>query len=213
MKHSIGKFNASCGGLQWKVLFWSLCHNSDNPNFPKSASMVDFHPGVISKLSTSGKPFDLSVVHFIPCIGMLLVRLFEIVRVRLLRLHLQTLFFSVTTGLFSLFKVSTETLRLVDECFTKKTVDSVVVVGILRVRSCPLLFGINCFSILVSPWCKNGSLVKKRFCRNNSFCEPLFEAFSLIFLDVEFPFVLNLLADFLLRYQATACYVRKTIRF
>ena len=37
--------------------------------------------------------------------------------------------------------------------------------------------------------------------------------FSLIFLDVELPFFLNLLADFLLRYQATACYVRKTIRF
>ena len=162
MKHSIGKFNASCGGFQWKVLFWSLYHNSDNLNFPKSASMVDFHPGVISKLSTSGKPFDLSVVHFIPCIGILLVRLFEIVRVRLLRLHLQTLF-SVTTGLFSLFKVSTETLRLVDECFTKKTVDSVVVVGILRVRSCPLLFGINCFSILVSPWCKKWKFGQETF--------------------------------------------------
>ena len=152
MKHSIGKFNTAAEDPTEKSFFWSLY--SDNPNFPKSASMVDFHPGVNSKLSTSGKPFDLSVVHFIPCIGILLVRLFEIVRVRLLRLHLQTLFFSVTTGLFSLFKVSTETLRLVDECFTKKTVDSVVVVGILRVRSCPLLFGINCFSILVSPWCK-----------------------------------------------------------
>ena len=102
MKHSIGKFNASCGGFQWKVLFWSLYHNSDNPNFPKSASMVDCHPGVISKLSTSGKPFDLSVVHFIPCIGILLVRLFEIVRVRLLRLHLQTLFFRNDRLVFSL---------------------------------------------------------------------------------------------------------------
>ena len=154
MKHSIGKLNASCGGFQWKVFCFGPCSIIRTIRiFQKVlAWLISIQVSILrfqllanhsiwvlytSFLASESYLFDFSKLCVLDCF----VSIFK-------------LFFYVTTGLFPLFKVSTETLRLVEECFTKKTVDSVVFVGILIVRSCPFLFGIYCFSIQVSPWCK-----------------------------------------------------------
>ena len=154
MKHSIGKFNASCGGFDWKVFCCGPCIIIRTIRIFKKvlAWLISIQVSILSFQLLANLSIYLLYTSFLASE----FYLFEFSKMGVLDCFVSIfkLIISVTTGLFSLFKVSTETLRLVEECFTRKTVDSVVFVGILLVRSCPLLFGINCFSILVSPWCK-----------------------------------------------------------
>ena len=219
MKHSIGKFNASCGGFQWKVFCFGPC------SIIRTIRIFQKVLAWLTSIQVSILRFQLLANHSIQVLYTSFLAsesyLFDFSKLCVL---------DCFVSIFKLFFFRNDRLVFSLQGLNRR---SPTCRGVFHWEVCPFrclcrnpistkLPTSFCYQLLLYPsfsvmqkiefWSRNVSAGTTRsFNPILRVCQET--PFRLIFLDVEVPFFLKLLADFLLRYQATACYVRKTIRF